>query len=94
MTEDPKYEEKVLSLVALAAPGKCDISALKPETSLQKDLGFDSIRILALMFRLEEAFKVDAVDADIKFQIGRVRTVGDILSLSRAVLNRTTGAST
>jgi acyl carrier protein len=92
MTEDSQFEQKVLSIIAEALPSKRDQSTLAPGTRLQRDLGLDSIRILGLMFRLGEAFKVDIVSMDLRVDVGSLRTVGDVLDLGRNILGRTNGA--
>jgi len=87
LTQTP-YEERMLSLIAEAVPARRRKAALDPELSLQRDLGLDSIAMLALLFRFEQAFEVDLSSVDVGLSIGRMRTVADALEVGRQVLAR------
>jgi acyl carrier protein len=55
------------------------------DTRLHADLGLDSLGLLALLFRIQVAFDVD-VDVDVDIDIGSLRTVGELIQVSRALL--------
>jgi acyl carrier protein len=88
MTLDPKFDEKVIALIAQAVPRRLRKAAITPEMSLHKDLGIDSLGIAALLFRLEEAFGVALEDAAAQVDLGKLRTVRDAVDLSRHVVEQ------
>lgn len=82
MIDKKEFEHKVLSLIAEAVPAKFKKLAVTPEMRLQRDLGLDSIGMLALMFRFEQTFGLDLGTVDIGANLGQMRTVADALTLS------------
>jgi|GEM_PF-848140 acyl carrier protein len=88
MELDSKLDEKIISLIARAVPRKFKKVRLTRETQLQKELGFDSLGIVALVFRFEEAFSVDISQLDLKINIAKIRTVNDLIDISREVLSK------
>jgi acyl carrier protein len=81
------YERKVLALIAEAVQGKLK-APLAPEMRLQRDLGIDSIGMLALLFRFEKTFGIDLASVDVNVTLRQMRTVGDALAVGREVLAR------
>ncbi|HKT49020.1 MAG TPA: phosphopantetheine-binding protein [Candidatus Angelobacter sp.] len=81
-----KLEEKILGLIAEGIPGKFKKVKLTPETNLQKELGLDSIGMLALVFRFEEVFGIDIAQLGIDINVAKLRTVGDLLQAGRDIL--------
>jgi len=88
MDTDVQFEAKVLSLIADAVPRKFKKTMITKETYLQKELGLDSIGILAMVFRFEEAFKIDLGRIDFQIDMGQLRTVNDAINLSREILEQ------
>ncbi len=86
--DDEKFEEKVLSLIAEGVPARFKKPRITAEMRLQRDLGVDSIGILALLFRFEQAFGIDLARIDLAVSVGQMKTVGDALKISRAVIER------
>jgi acyl carrier protein len=81
-----KLEEKILGLIAEGIPGKFKKVKLTHETNLQKELGLDSIGMLALVFRFEEVFGIDIAQLGIEINIAKLRTVGDLLQAGQDIL--------
>jgi acyl carrier protein len=88
MDADVKFDEKVLSLIAEAVPGRFKKKQITPELSLQKDLGIDSLGVAALVFRLEDAFGIEIGDLALDIDVAQMRTVGDALKASRQIVTR------
>ena len=74
--------EKILELIAAAVPGKFRKQKVTFETQLRRDLGFDSMALLALVFQFEQAFGVDLTKLNLDLDLARLRTIGDILAKS------------
>jgi acyl carrier protein len=81
-----QLEEQIVSLVMSAVPEGCRKVKITPGTSLQKELGLDSLAVLALMFRFEETFHVDLSQE--KFDVARMRTVGDLIATGKDIVQR------
>jgi acyl carrier protein len=90
---DAKFDEKILSLIAEAAPGKSKKGGLTKDMRLQSDLGIDSIALVAMVFRMEETFGIDLSDLDLGSGMGRIRTVGDALTVSREIVKQARAAT-
>lgn len=88
MENDVQVEAKVLSLIAEAVPRKFKKTPITPQTYLQKELGLDSIGILAMVFRFEEVFKIDLGRINFQVDMGRLRTVDDAIKLSKEILGQ------
>ena len=86
--DEAAFEQKMLALIAEAVPTRLRKATITPEMRLQRDLGLDSIGMLALLFRFESAFGVDLATVDAGLSLGQMRTVGDALALGRTVLER------
>ena len=76
------FEQKVLALIAEAVPARFRKVPVTRETRLQRDLGLDSIAMLALLFRFEQAFGIDLATLDVGANLAQIRTVGDALANS------------
>lgn len=50
----------------LAAYLKRDVGSVLPEHSLREDLGLDSMAVIELLYRIEEAFDLQIPDADLQ----------------------------
>ncbi len=88
MDIDAQFEAKVLSLIAEAVPRKFKKSEITRDTYLQKELGLDSIAILSMVFRFEEAFKIDLGSINFQVNMGELRTVNDALKMSKEILEQ------
>ena len=88
MTIDTEMEKKMLSLIAAAVPGKFKRVKITRHTQLQKELGLNSLGLLALVFHCEETFGVVIERSDLKIDIGSVKTVGDLFVVCGQVLER------
>lgn len=84
--EQHDVDHTVLALIAEAVPGRYRRTPIRPETRLKQDLGLDSIGMLALLFRLEQAFAIDLASVDVGVTLAGLVTVGDTLAAARAVL--------
>jgi len=88
MDTDSQFETKVLSLIVETVPRKFKKAAITGETHLQKELGLDSIAILAMVFRFEEVFKIDLGSINFQVNMGELRTVNDALKMSKEILEQ------
>lgn len=75
MTQQVDIEAKVR--VAFASQFGVDESSLTDDTSLQNDLGADSLAIVEVLAGLEQELAVELVDSD-AFLAG-LRTLGDVV---------------
>jgi acyl carrier protein len=90
MDVDAKFEEKVISLIAKAVSGKYKKVSISRETYLQKELGLDSIGMLALIFRFEESFGIDIAQLGIDINTAKIKTVGDLLDVGHNIMGKQT----
>ncbi len=88
---DQSLEDRILALIAEAVPAQYRRVAITPQTRLKQDLGLDSIGMLALLFRLEQAFGIDLAAVDVGVTLAQLRTVGDTLTVGREVYERAAG---
>lgn len=87
MEVDAKFDEKIVSVIAAAVPGKFRKIQITPQTSLQKELGLDSIGMLALVFRFEELFGIDIAEMGLDIDIAKLKSVGDLLDTARNIIS-------
>jgi len=88
MDSESELEQKVLSLIGEAVPKKFKKNPVTRETHLQKELGLDSIGLLSMVFRFEEIFKVDIGALNLQINVAQLRTVNDVIALSRDILKQ------
>jgi acyl carrier protein len=88
MEVDEKFDDKIMALIAGAVPGKFRKTKITRETHLQKQLGLDSIGVVALVFRFEELFSIDITQMGIEVDIAKIKTVADVLSVARDILSK------
>jgi acyl carrier protein len=86
MELDSQFDKQVYSIVVSALPDRSKKLKITNETFLQKELGLDSLAILALVFRFEETFHVDLRQVDV--DIARLRTVGDLINTARQIVEQ------
>ncbi len=60
---------------ALAEHLKCDVSKVRLQDDLRKDLGLDSLAMIELLFRIEEVFDLEIPNDD----LSQITTVGDVV---------------
>lgn len=94
MDTEGQWDEKIRALVSDAVPRKYRNVALTDDTPLQRELGLDSVAIIALVFRFEEAFGVNLSDFDATVDFSRLRTVGDLIQTGRSILRQAGPAGT
>jgi Phosphopantetheine attachment site. len=88
MTIASDWQAKILELVAAAGPSKLRKRKITPETQLRRDLGLDSVAILALVFQFEQAFELDLAKLSLDIDLARLRTVGDVLATAETIFLR------
>ena len=86
------FDEKILSLLSEAVPGKFKKTKITQEMHLQRDLGIDSLAIAALVFRLEEVFGIDLTDVDFGTSLSQMRTVSDAINMSKEIIKQARNA--
>lgn len=74
-------EAAVLRLLPEVIPWRFTRASIRPETSLQGELGMESLGKVALAFRLEREFGIDI--SQYSGTIADIRTVGDIIAAVR-----------
>lgn len=88
MDSESEVERKVIWLVGEAVPKKFKKNPITRETHLQKELGLDSIGLLSMVFRFEEVFKVDLASLNLQINVAQLKTVSDVINLSRDILKQ------
>lgn len=88
MEREPGFDERVISLILEAVPARCRPARITTPMRLQGELALDSIAIVSIMFRFEEAFGVDLSHAAAS-KIGTIRTVGDVIEAAWDLVIRT-----
>lgn len=88
MEVDAAFEGKILGLIAEAVSGKFRKVPIAKDTHLQKQLGLDSIGMLALVFRFEESFGIDIAQMGIDIDIAQLKTVDDLFRVSREIMTK------
>src|SRR5262245_39749004 len=61
---------------ALAEHLKRDVSKVQLQSDLRKDLGLDSLAMIELLFKIEEAFDLEIPNDD----LSQITTVGDVIN--------------
>ena len=77
MNMDPEFDNKILSLIAEAVPGKFRKVKLTKETRLQSELGLDSLALAALVGGVT---------------MSGLRTVNDAINASHEIVKRARAA--
>jgi acyl carrier protein len=93
MQSAQSLDERIISLIASGVPGKFKKVPIERGTSLQKELGLDSIGMLALVFRFEEFFGVDIAQMGIDIDLAKLKTVDDLVRAGHEILSRAQAAS-
>lgn len=88
MEPDARFDEKIMALIAEAVPGKFKKATITRETSLQKELGLDSLGMLSLVFRFEELFGIDIAQMGVEVNIAKLKTVADIIGVGRDIISK------
>ena len=86
MQVETEIEENILTLLSEFIPRKKKLREITEETELQRELGVNSIALLSLVFRVEEEFNVDLSQIDFGAELAKLRTVGDLLRISKELL--------
>jgi acyl carrier protein len=69
---------------ALAQHLKRDVSKIRPEDNLRADLGLDSLAMIELLFKIEEAFDLEIPNDD----LSKIATVSDVVAYVEERLQR------
>lgn len=69
---------------ALAEHLKRDVRKIHPQDDLRKDLGLDSLAMIELLFKIEEAFDLEIPNDD----LSKIATVGDVIAYVEERLGR------
>jgi acyl carrier protein len=88
MPLDSHFDQQIIDLVASGVSGKFKKVKITGATNLQKELGMDSIGMLALVFRFEELFGIDMVQMGVDVNIAKLKTVNDLIQAARDVLTK------
>ncbi len=94
MAITPNIDELIMTAIGEAMPvSKSKRLHLDTEMRLYADLGLDSLGMVALLFRLQEAVGVE-FDEEADIDIGGLRTVGDLLRIGQTLLAPALGEET
>lgn len=92
--DDAKFEDRILQLIAQAVPSRFRKAKITKDMVLRKDLGIDSLGMVALMYRIEESFGVDLGELGPGVNLSQLRTVGDTIAVSRELVRRASSGGT
>jgi acyl carrier protein len=87
-----EVEKTVFAVVAASVPEGARGKVLGVEVSLRRDLGLDSLGLLALLNRVAEALGTDPDELLEAVAETRVATVGDVVALGERLALRASGA--
>jgi acyl carrier protein len=85
---DTQFDEQIIGLIASGVAGKFKKVKITRETSLQKELGLDSIGMLSLVFRFEELFGIDIAQLGIEINVAKLKTVEDLIGAARDIMSK------
>ena len=88
MQIDTQFDEQIMGLIASGVAGKFKKVKITRETSLQKELGLDSIGMLSLVFRFEELFGIDIAQLGIEINVAKLKTVKDLIAAARDIMSK------
>lgn len=88
MQIDTQFDEQIIGLIASGVAGKFKKVKITRETSLQKELGLDSIGMLSLVFRFEELFGIDIAQLGIEINVAKLKTVEDLIGAARDIMSK------
>jgi acyl carrier protein len=80
-------DESILCLLREVIPWQFAKKEIRPDMSLQAELGIDSLGKMAIAFRLEEEFGVDL--SQFSGGIEEIRTVRNLIDVARQLLATT-----
>ena len=80
-------DKTILKLVREVIPWQFAEKEIRPEMSLQTELGIDSLGKVAIAFRLEEEFGADLTQYSGGLE--EIRTVNDLLTVARQLVQQT-----
>jgi acyl carrier protein len=81
-------EGRIEELILQAVPPRRRPAKLARDMRLHHDLGIDSLGMVALVFRLEQAFAIDLSNLAQDIDVRRLRTVQDLIDMSRQILQQ------
>ncbi|HEX3344275.1 MAG TPA: acyl carrier protein [Polyangiaceae bacterium] len=77
-----RLEETILSLIAGALPrGRLATGPLRSEMNLRRDLGLDSLGVVALLTRCGEELGIEPEDLIDAIAVEQINTVGDVVAM-------------
>jgi len=85
---DTQFDEQIMGLIASGVAGKFKKVKITRETSLQKELGLDSIGMLSLVFRFEELFGIDIAQLGVEINVAKLKTVEDLIAAARGIMSK------
>lgn len=88
MQIDTQFDDQIMGLIASGVAGKFKKVKITRETSLQKELGLDSIGMLSLVFRFEELFGIDIAQLGIEINVAKLKTVEDLIAAARDIMSK------
>ncbi len=88
MELDAQFDEKIMGLIASGVAGKFKKVKITRDTSLQKELGLDSIGMLSLVFRFEELFGIDIAQLGIEINVAKLKTVEDLIAAAHGIMSK------
>ena len=88
MELDAQFDEQIMGLIASGVAGKFKKVKIARVTSLQKELGLDSIGMLSLVVRFEESFGIDIAQTGVEINVAKLKTVEDLIGAARSIMSK------
>jgi acyl carrier protein len=86
--ENHELETKFYNLLASCIPDRRASKSIRPEMTLRRDLGLDSVQLVMLLFKFEQEFGVEMPNSALPK--GAMTSVGELMQAGMEVLQRQT----
>lgn len=84
MRNQNELEAKLYDLLASCVPDRRASKAIRPEMTLRRDLGLDSVQLVMLLFKFEQEFGVEMPNSALSK--GAMTSVGELIQAGMEVL--------
>jgi acyl carrier protein len=88
MEFDAKFENQIIGCIVQSVAARHRKTTITKDMNLHRDLGIDSLGMVALVFRLEKIFGLDLSQTAGEIDVRGLRTVGDLIELSQKLLEQ------
>lgn len=84
MRNKDELETRLYDLLASCVPDRRVSKSIRPEMTLRRDLGLDSVQLVLLMFKFEQEFGVEMPNSALPK--GAMTSVGELIQAGMEVL--------